>query len=275
MDYKVVIRPKKGLASIDFKELWHYRELLYFLAWRDIKLRYKQTFLGITWAILQPFLMMVVFSIVFGGIAKISSDNIPYPIFSFAGLLFWNIFSNSLNNASQSMVANANIVQKVYLPRIILPVASVVVTIVDFVFAFLIFGGILIYYRFMPNFFGLLFLIPLLLLITFSASLGLGLFLAALNVKYRDVRYALPFFIQLLIFITPVIYSVSIVPEKYHWLLALNPMTGVIETFKAGFLGTSAINWQILMISVVTSIIFLLFGAWYFLKTEKTFADII
>ena len=173
------------------------------------------------------------------------------------------------------MVANANIVQKVYLPRIILPVASVVVTIVDFVFAFLIFGGILIYYRFMPNFFGLLFLIPLLLLITFSASLGLGLFLAALNVKYRDVRYALPFFIQLLIFITPVIYSVSIVPEKYHWLLALNPMTGVIETFKAGFLGTSAINWQILMISVVTSIIFLLFGAWYFLKTEKTFADII
>lgn len=274
MEYQVNIKPKRGLAVLDIQELWKYRELLYFLSWRDIKLRYRQTVIGVAWAILQPFVMMVVFSIVFGGIAKVPSDNIPYPIFAFSGLLLWNIFSNSLNNASQSLISSSNIIQKVYLPRIILPTASIMVTLVDFFFAFIVFMGILIYFQFLPNLIGFLFIIPL-VFITLVASLGLGLFLAALNVKYRDVRYALPFFIQIMIFVTPVIYPISIVSEKYKWILALNPMTGVIETFRSLFLGTSNIDWVTLLISTIVSVLMLVFGIWYFLKTEKTFADII
>jgi len=271
---KTIIKPKKGLADLNFKEIWLYRELFYFFVWRDIKLRYKQTFFGIAWAVIQPFITMVVFSIVFGELVDMPSDNIPYPIFVYAGLLLWNIFSNSLSYASQSLIGSVNLIQKIFLPKIIIPTASVIVTLVDFFFAALIFGGIIIYYGFIPHFQGLV-LLPLLLLITIFASLGLGWFLSAVNVKYRDIRYALPFFIQLLIFTTPVIYPVSIVPESYQWLLALNPMAGVIEAFKAGFLGTTLINWQTLGISFVVSIIFFIFGLWYFLKTERTFADII
>ncbi len=271
---KTIIKPSKGLININFKELWYYRELFYFFAWRDIKLRYKQTVLGITWAILQPFLTMVIFTVIFGKLANMPSDNIPYPIFVYSGLLFWNIFSSSLNNASQSMIYNTNIIQKIYLPRIILPAASIVVSFIDFLFASLIFAGIIVYYGFVPHFEGLL-LLPLLFLITVFSSLGLGWFLAALNVKYRDVRHALPFFIQLLIYATPVIYPVSIIPKAYQWILALNPMAGVIEAFKAGFLGTTSINWIILGISAVISVIFLGLGLLYFLKTEKTFADVI
>lgn len=271
---ETIIKPKRGLANLDFKELWRYRELFYFLAWRDIKVRYKQTTIGIAWAILQPFIMMVVFSIVFGKMAKVPSDNIPYPIFVYAGLLLWNIFSNSLGSASQSLIVSASIVQKVYLPRIILPAASIIVTLVDFCFAFLVFGGILAYYKYLPNFEGLL-LLPLSLVITVLSSFGLGSFFAALNVRYRDVRYALPFFIQMLIFVTPVIYPVSIVPQTYRWLLSLNPMTGAIESFKAAFLGTMPVDWLGLGISALVSIFLLFFGLWYFLKTEKIFADII
>lgn len=274
MNPETIIKPKKGLAILDLKELWHYRELFYFLAWRDIKLRYKQTVFGIGWAVLQPFTMMVVFSIIFGRIAKVPSDSIPYPIFSYAGLLFWNIFSNSLSNASQSLIGSANIIQKVYLPKIIIPAASVIVTLADFFFAFLVFVGILIYYQFVPNLLGLVLLLPL-LLITVIASSGLGLFLSAVNVKYRDIRYALPFFTQLLIYITPVIYPVSIVPKHLQWILYLNPMTGVIETFKAAFLGTGAVIWTNLLFSAVMSVILLILGLLYFLKTEKMFADII
>ncbi len=271
---KTLIKSKKGLDNLDFKELWSYRELFFFLAWRDIKLRYKQTFFGIAWAVMQPFITMIVFSVVFGTLAHIPSDNIPYPIFVYAGLLLWNVFSNGLNTASQSLIGSVNIIQKVYLPKIIIPAASIIVTLVDFFFAGLILGGIIIYYGFTPHFEGLL-LLPLLLIITVLTSLGLGWFFAAINVKYRDIRYALPFFIQLLIFITPVIYPVSIVSKNYQWILSLNPMTGVIEAFKASFLGTMPIHWMGLGISAVISIIFFIFGLLYFLKTEKTFADII
>jgi len=271
---EITIKPKKGLANLDFKELWSYRELFYFLAWRDIKLRYKQTIFGILWAIIQPFLAMVVFTVVFGKLANVPSDNIPYPIFVYAGLLLWNIFSTSLNNANQSLVNSANIIRKVYFPKLIMPAASIIVSLIDFMFAALIFGGIMLYYNFMPNFEGLL-LLPLLLLITVLTSLGLGLLLSAFNVKYRDVRYVLPFFIQLLIFVTPVIYPVSIIPKAYHWILALNPMSGVVETFRAGFLGTVPINWTTLGISAAASIAFLILGLFYFLKTEKSFADVI
>lgn len=271
---ETVIKAKKGLSALDFKELWHYRELFYFLAWRDIKLRYKQTAFGILWAIIQPFLTMVVFTVIFGGLAQVSSNNIPYAIFVYAGLLLWNIFSNSLNNASQSLVNSANIIQKVYFPKLIMPAASIVVSLIDFVFAALIFIGIMVYYGFMPNITGIIFL-PFLILITVASSAGMGWFLSAFNVKYRDVRYMLPFFLQLLIFVTPVIYPVSIVPKSFQWILALNPMTGVIETFRATFLGTGTINWITLSISIAVTIVFVIFGLLYFLKTEKTFADVI
>lgn len=271
---KTVIKAKKGLDQLDLKELWSYRELFYFLAWRDIKLRYKQTFFGVAWAVMQPLVTMIVFSVIFGTLAHMPSDNIPYPIFVYAGLLLWNVFSNGLNSSSQSLISSGNIIQKVYLPKIIIPAASVIVTLVDFLFASLVLVGIIFYYGFMPNFQGLLFL-PLLLVITISTTLGLGWFLAAVNVKYRDVRYALPFFVQLLIFITPVIYPVSIVSKSYQWLLYLNPMAGVIEAFKASFLGTMPVSWVGLGISAGISIVFFILGIIYFLKTEKTFADII
>ena len=274
MEHEIVIKRRQGLSSIDFKELWSYRELLYFLAWRDIKLRYKQTVIGVGWAILQPFLMMVVFSIIFGRIAGVPSDSVPYPIFSFTGLLLWNIFSNSLSNSSQSLISSASIIQKVYLPRILLPTASVIVTLVDFLFAGIIFIGILIYYNFTPNLIGILLIIPM-IIFTLISSLGMGFFLSALNVKFRDVRYALPFFIQLLIFMTPVIYPISITPLKYQWIMALNPMTGIIESFRTALLYETPVDWNLLTISVVMGMILFVFGVWYFLRTEKTFADVI
>lgn len=269
-----VIKPKKGLSNVDVKELWRYRELFYFLAWRDVKVRYKQTVFGVGWAILQPLTMMVVFSVIFGGMAKIPSDNIPYPIFVYTGLLLWNLFSASLGGISQSLIGNAAIIQKVYVPKLIITTSSVLVYLIDFFFASLVLVGIMIYYKFLPNFQGLVFL-PFTLLITIVAALGLGLFLAALNVRYRDIRYILPFFIQLLIFVTPVIYPISIVPEKFRWVLSLNPMTGAIETFKAAFLGTGSIDWIGLLLSIGVSIVLFLLGLWYFLKTEKVFADVI
>lgn len=271
---ETVIKPKKGLSAIDFKEIWRYREIFYFLAWRDIKVRYKQTVLGIAWAVLQPFILMVVFSVIFGRIAKIPSDNIPYPIFVYTGLLFWEIFSSSLQAASSSLISNAVIIQKVYVPKLIITASSILVCLVDFFFAFFVLGGIMIYYKFLPDFKGLI-LLPFILIIILLASLGLGWFLAALNVRYRDVRYILPFFIQLLIFITPVIYPISIVSEKFRLFLMLNPMTGLIETFKAVFLGTGAVNWNGLIMAIIMSVIFFFLGLWYFLKTEKMFADMI
>lgn len=270
---ELVVKNKKGFSGIDFKELWHYRELFYFFAWRDIKLRYKQTVFGIGWAVLQPFLMMVVFSVFFSRVVNLQ-NGIPYPVFSYAGLLLWNIFSSSLNNISQSLVQGANIIQKVYLPRIVLPASSVIVTLVDFFFSFLIFCLILVYYRFVPNFWGFA-LLPLCLLATVASSLGLGLFLASINVRYRDVRYILPFFLQMMIFVTPVIYPISTVPQKFQWILALNPITGIIEIFKAVFLGTGTIDFRVLSISMISGLCLFIFGIWYFYKTEKNFADLI
>lgn len=270
---EIIVKDKKGFSGIDFLELWHYRELFYFLAWRDIKLRYKQTVFGIGWAVLQPFLMMVVFSVFFSRVINLQNE-VPYPIFSYSGLLLWGVFSSSLNNISHSLVQGSNIIQKVYLPRIILPASSVIVALVDFIFSFLVFLLIIAYYRFIPNFWGFL-VLPLCLLITIIASLGLGLFLSSINVRYRDVRYILPFFLQMLIFVTPVIYPVSSVPQKFQWVMALNPMTGIIETFKSVFLRTGAIDIGILSISLISSVFFFIFGLWYFYKTEKNFADLI
>lgn len=268
-----IIKPKKTFSIEAFKEVWEYRELLYFFAWRDIKVRYKQTAIGVLWAILQPFLTMIVFSVFFGKMAQMPSDGVPYPIFVYTGLLIWQFFSSSLTDVSNCLVSNQAIVTKVYFPRLILPIAAVVTKFVDFFIASLILIGMMFYYGYVPNLVGLL-ILPLLLLISFIAALGGGLVLAAVNVKYRDVRYALPFFIQIMLFVTPVIYPASIA-GKYSKLLALNPMTGVIKAARAALLGNAPINWLLLGISAATCLCVLVIGVVYFKKTERYFADIV
>lgn len=270
---EIKIKPPKGFLNIDFKELWQFRELFYFLAWRDIKVRYKQTSIGIAWAVLQPLLTMVIFSVFFGRVAGISSEKIPYPIFVYSGLLFWNYFSNSISTASNSLIAEQNTIQKVYFPKIIIPLASTLVFLLDFLFSAAVFSILMFYYHFFPTLFGVLLILPL-LIITFLNISGLGLIFSSINVKYRDVRYALPFFIQLLLFLTPVIYPPSIL-GKHQWLLYLNPMSGVIETMRAGLLGLGPVNWIIFGFSALMSILIFLLGLFYFKRSEKFFADII
>jgi lipopolysaccharide transport system permease protein len=268
-----VIRPRKTFSLNDIKELWQYRELLYFFTWRDLKVRYKQTFIGVAWAIFQPFITMVVFSIFFGGLAKMPSDGVPYPIFVYVGLLFWQFFSSALSDASNTLVSNQSIITKIYFPRLILPISGVITKFIDFLVATVILMGLMVYYGYMPHLSGFL-ILPLLLLITFMASIGLGLFLASINVKYRDIRYALPFFIQMLLFLTPVIYPASIA-GKYSFILALNPMMGVIQSARAALLGTAPINWLLINMSLWGTLVLMIFGTYIFKKTERYFADII
>jgi lipopolysaccharide transport system permease protein len=270
---ETVIRPKKTFSFDDLREVWQYRELLYFFSWRDLKVRYKQTFIGIAWAIFQPFVTMVVFSVFFGGLAKIPSDGVPYPIFVYVGLLFWQFFSSALTDTSMALVSNQTIVTKVYFPRLVLPISTVITKLIDFAVATIILIVLMFYYGYVPHITGLL-IIPLLLLITFFASVGLGLVLASINVKYRDVRYALPFFVQIILFITPVIYPASIA-GKYSKILAINPMMGVIQGARAALLGTTPINWALINISLVSTTILMVFGIYVFKKTERYFADII
>jgi lipopolysaccharide transport system permease protein len=270
---QTIIKPKKIFSWNDIKELWQYRELIYFLAWRDLKVRYKQTAIGVGWAIFQPFITMVVFSIFFGALIKVPSDNVPYPIFVYVGLLIWQFFSSSLSDASTSMVGNQSIITKVYFPRLILPISTILTKFVDFAVSAVILVGMMFYYHFTPHLIGLL-ILPLLILISFMAALGGGLILAAINVKYRDVRYALPFFIQILLYITPVIYPASIA-GKHAWLLSLNPMTGVIKAAQAAILGNAPINWLLVGISFTGCLVILAAGIYIFKKTERFFADII
>ena len=268
-----VIRPKKTFSLRDIREIWQYRELLYFFTWRDLKVRYKQTAIGVLWALIQPFVTMVVFTVFFGGLAKIPSDGVPYPIFVYVGLLFWQFFSSALSDTSNALIANQAIITKVYFPRLTLPISTVLTKFVDFAIAALILVGMMFYYGYVPNLSGL-WILPLLLLITFMAAVGTGLFLSAINVKYRDVRYALPFFIQILMFVTPVIYPASIA-GKYSWILAVNPMTGVIQAARAALLGTTPVNWTLIGLSFVACSILLVFGIYIFKKTERYFADIV
>jgi len=270
---KTVIKPKKTFSWNDIRELWQYRELMYFFTWRDLKVRYKQTAVGVAWAIFQPFITMIVFSIFFGKLAKMPSDGIPYPIFVYVGLLIWQFFSGALSETSNCLISNQSIVTKVYFPRLILPISSVLTKMVDFYVASIILIGMMVYYHFTPHLIGLL-ILPILLVITFLASVGGGLFLASINVKYRDVRYILPYFIQILMFLTPVIYPSSIA-GKYSWILAINPMTGVLKAARAAILGTTPINWELLFISLVMTIIIFTIGLISFKKTERYFADII
>lgn len=269
---ETVIKPVKPLR-IDWKELWRYRELFYYLAWRDVKVRYKQTIIGVAWAVVQPLIMMVVFGVFFGRVIGIQTNGVPYPIFVFVGLLFWNYFSNSLGSASNSLVANQSIIQKIYFPRILLPIASTMVHLFDFGFSAIILVGLMFYYHYVPSLLGIILVIPA-LLITFLTFSGIGLALAALNVKYRDVRYALPFFIQVLLFITPVIYPLTLL-GSHKWLWYLNPMSGVIDTMRVGFTRIGVINFELFLASFVLSIMIFLLGVLYFNKTEQYFADII
>ena len=268
-----IIKPRKTFSLRDITELWGHRELLYFFSWRDLKVRYKQTFIGVLWAIFQPLITMFVFTIFFGSLAKVPSDNVPYPIFVYVGLLFWQFFSSALGDVSNTLQSNKSIITKVYFPRLILPISSVITDMVDFFIASLILVLLMFYYGYVPNLIGLL-ILPLLLVITFIAALGLGLFLAAMNVKYRDVQYILPFFIQILLFLTPVIYPASIA-GKWSKLLAINPMTGVIQNARAAILGTAPINWALIAISFLTCVVMLAIGTYIFKKVERYSADII
>lgn len=272
-NFELIIKPKNKWFDLNLKELWLYRELAFIFAWRDIKVRYKQTAVGILWAILQPILTVAIFSFFFGKLANIPSDGIPYPVFAFVGIVFWNYFSISLTGSSNTLIENENIIKKVYFPRLILPMASAITPLIDLIIALLVLMVMMLYYGFFPTFYSLL-LLPILFIISFLASSGLGLFLASINLKYRDVRYALPFFIQILMYLTPVIYPSSIVGEKYQWILALNPMTGIIEAARASFFGVNPINFQLLLISVGISIALFLFGVFRFKRTERFFADL-
>lgn len=268
-----IIKPKKTFSLEDFKEVWRYKELLFFFVWRDIKVKYKQTIVGIGWAVFQPFITMVVFSVFFGKLIQVPSDGIPYPIFVYTGLLFWQLFAGALGDTSNSLISNAAIVTKVYFPRIILPLADTANKFVDLFFASLALIYLMFHYGYAPQLSGVL-LIPLLLVITSATAVGIGLILASINVKYRDVRYILPFFLQLLLFLTPVIYPASIA-GKYAWLLSFNPMTGVIKAARSGLLGTGSIDWQSLTISSVAAVALLAIGIFFFKKTERYFADIV
>jgi lipopolysaccharide transport system permease protein len=267
------IAPSKGWVSLKLNELWEYRELLYFLIWRDIKVRYKQTALGATWAIIQPFFTMVVFSLFFGHLAKMPSDGIPYPIFAFAALVPWSFFANGLSQSSNSLVGSANLITKVYFPRLTIPLASVFSGIVDFALAFIVLLVMMLYYGIVPTL-NLLWL-PLFLLLALITSLGVGLWLSALNVEYRDVRYVVPFITQFWLFVTPIAYPSSLLQEPWRTIYGLNPMVGVVEGFRWALLRSNTAPGPIIAVSSTAAIIILVTGAFYFRRMEKTFADIV
>jgi len=257
-----------------WRDLWRYRELFYILAWRDISVRYKQTAIGVTWAVLRPFLAMVIFTVVFGRIAKLPSHGIPYPILVFAAMLPWQFFANSLSEASQSLVVNTNLISKVYFPRLIIPAGAVITSLVDLLISAVLLGLLMIWFQFIPDW--RIITLPLITLMAFLAALGPGLFLTALNVKYRDFRYVIPFIVQFGLFISPVGFSREVIPEQWRLLYSLNPIVGVIDGFRwAISRGASEIYIPGFAASMAVIALFLFLGIWYFRKTEKTFADII
>jgi lipopolysaccharide transport system permease protein len=278
-DEITLIQPTRGLAALNLRDLWIFRELIYFLTWRDLKVRYKQTLLGASWAILQPVLQMVVFTLLFDGLANLDSDGVPYPIFNYTALLPWGLFSKALSDAGKSLVQNRNMITKVYFPRLVIPLASVLGGVVDFAVAFVVLIGLMVYYHFTPGSgyqftpsWALLSLIPLLLL-ALVAALGASLWLSAANVLYRDIGYVLPFLSQIWFFATPIVYSSSSIPEQWRFLYALNPMVGVIDGFRWALLGTPAPNLSWIGASAVVALVLLVTGLVYFRRMERSFAD--
>ena len=269
----IVIRRSRGWVGINWRELWEYRELLYFLTWRDIKVRYKQTAVGAAWAILQPFLTMVVFSIVFGKLAKIPSEGVPYPIFAYCALLPWQLFAHTLTGSGNILVANQHLIKKVYFPRLVIPISVVLAGLVDFGVAFLVLVGMMFFYGVVPTVAVLT--LPFFLLLAIASALAVGVWLSALNVRYRDVRYTIPFLTQLWLFATPVAYPASLVPEPWRAILGLNPMTGVVEGFRWALLGKAQPARPILAISTLVVIALLVAGLYSFRRMERTFADVV
>jgi lipopolysaccharide transport system permease protein len=268
-----LIRPASNWSSIGLKELWEYRELLYFLVWRDVKIRYKQTALGAAWAIIQPVMMMVVFSLFFGYLVKVPSDGIPYPLFAYCALLPWQLFAHALTESSNSLVANERLITKVYFPRLVVPIAAVLGGMVDFVIAFIILLMMMLYYGIVPTW--AIATLPGFILLAIMTALGVGLWLSALNVQYRDVRYTISFLIQFWLFATPVAYPSTIVPERWRPLYGLNPMAGVVEGFRWALLGKSEPPGALLWVSVTVVIIILVGGLYYFRRMEQEFADVV
>ncbi len=277
----IILRPTRGLGSINLKDLWAYRELIFFLIWRDIKVRYKQTLLGASWAVIQPVFQMVIYTLLFGNLAQLDAEGNPYPIFNFTALLPWGLFQKALNDAGRSLVTNRNMITKVYFPRLVIPVASVVSGVVDFAIGFCVLIGMVIYfhnlpgsgYQFSLNAPGLL-MLPFFILFALLTALGFSLWLSAMNVIYRDIAHVLPFITQMWFFITPIVYSSTVIPEKWRFLYALNPMVGVVDGFRWALLGKSAPEATI-WISVLVTLVVLVSGLYYFRRMERTFADTI
>ena len=268
----IVLQPTGRWAALDLRGLWAHRELLYFLTWRDVKVRYKQTVLGATWAVIQPLFTMLIFTLLFGTMAKMPSEGIPYPIFAYAGLLPWTFFSNALGASGNSLISNANLITKVYFPRIIIPCAAAAANLVDFAIAFVILFVLMGYYGVVPT--ASILLLPLLMLLTTLLALGVGMWMSALNVKYRDIRYALPFLIQLWMFASPIIYPASLMPRQWRWALNLNPLTGIIEGYRSALL-RRPVDWHSLGLSTVLVLAIYVFAAFHFRAMEKEFADIV
>ena len=269
----LTIRPAGGWSPLGLKELWEYRELLYFLTWRDIKVRYKQTALGVAWAVIQPLFMMLIFSLFFGRLAKVPSDNIPYPVFAFCALLPWQLFAHALAESSNSLVANERLITKVYFPRLVIPLSAVLAGLMDFAVAFLILIAMMLFYGITPHLAVLT--LPLFILLAVLAALGVGFWLSALNVQYRDVRYTLAFLTQFWLFATPVAYPSSLIPEKWRALYGLNPMAGVVEGFRWALLGRTEAPGPMLIVSSAVTILVLVGGLYYFKRMEESFADIV
>ena len=268
-----VVEPSRGWISLRLKDLWEYRELLYFLTWRDIKVRYKQTVLGAAWAVIQPFCTMVVFSLFFGRLAKVPSDDIPYPIFSYAALVPWTFFAQGLTQSSNSLVGSSHLITKVYFPRLVIPISSVLSGLLDFAIAFTVLVVMMFYYGLYPS--GAIVFLPGLLLLALTTALGVGLWLSALNVKYRDVRYTVGFLTQFWLFATPIAYPSSLLSEPWRTIYAINPMVGVVEGFRWALLGTKTAPGPIVAVSALVAISLLVGGAFYFRRMEKTFADVV
>lgn len=269
----IIIRPSSGWVPLNLRAIWEYREVLFFLAWRDIKVRYKQTVLGVAWAILQPVMTMVVFSVFFGGLAGVPSNGLPYPLFVFCALLPWQLFAHALTESSNSLVANEKLISKVYFPRLVIPLSAVLVGLVDFVFPFFVLLGMMFYYGITPT--TALWTLPLFFLLAVTTSLGVGLWLSALNVEYRDVRYTLPFITQFWLFVSPVAYPSGLVPEPWRLVYGLNPMAGAIEGFRWALLGNVEGPGPMLAVSVAATLFLLVGGLYYFRRMEKTFADVV
>ncbi len=272
-DLVTFLKPAKGWLSIDFKELWRYRELIYFLTWRDIKVRYKQAVLGIAWAVLQPLMTMLIFTVIFGTLLKTPSQGIPYPLFSLTALLPWQLFASALQRSSTSLVGNANLLTKIYFPRLAIPLASIFAALVDFLISFVVLIGVMVYYRYMPGWNALW--VPLLVLLALLTALAVGLWLSALNVQYRDIQQIVPFLIQVWMYASPIVYPIETIPAGiWRWLYSLNPMVGVIQGFRWALLGGTPPDLT-LVISVAMVLILLVSGLYYFRRMEKTFADIV